>query len=103
MVSMTIFEREFYSGWFVFINWVMILYYDFEGRRMHAEVTWPGGGGTIQVQLTDKRLKDLPADLLFDMNRVNRITYLVENPANKRLSELQLVLSKRLQEFANQL
>ncbi len=82
----------------------MIIYYDFEGRRMNAEVDWPKNGGTIQVQLTDKRLiKDLPADLLFDISRINKITYTIENPANKRLTELQKVLSKRLQEFANQM
>ncbi len=82
----------------------MIIYYDFEGRRMNAEVDWPNHSGSIQVQLTDKRLlKDLPADLLFDINRINKITYTIENPANKRLTELQKVLSKRLQEFANQM
>lgn len=82
----------------------MILYFDFEGRRMNAEVSWPKNAGTIQVTLTDKRLtKDLPADLLFDMNRINKITYTVESADNRRLSELQRVLSKRLQEFANQM
>jgi len=81
----------------------MIVYYDFEGRRMHAEVSWPGRAGSIQVQLTDKRLKDLPADLLFDISRTNRITYTVENPLNRRLTELQNVMGKRLQEFANQM
>ena len=79
----------------------MILYYDFEGKRMNAEVYWPKS--TIQVQLTDIRLtRDFPEDLLFDINRINKISYMVENPANRRLTELQKVLSKRLQEFANQ-
>ncbi len=81
----------------------MILYYDFEGKRMNAEVYWPGKVGSVQVQLTDKRLKDFPEDLLFDINRHNKITYTVENPSNRRLTELQMVLSKRLQEFANQM
>ena len=81
----------------------MTLYYDFEGKRMNAEVYWPKNASTIQVQLTDNRLtKDLPDDLLFDINRINKISYMVENPANRRLTELQKVLAKRLQEFANQ-
>ena len=81
----------------------MTLYYDFEGKRMNAEVYWPKNESTIQVQLTDNRLtRDLPDDLLFDINRINKISYMVENPANRRLTELQKVLAKRLQEFANQ-
>ena len=81
----------------------MTLYYDFEGKRMNAEVYWPKNASTIQVQLTDNRLtRDLPDDLLFDINRINKISYMVENPGNKRLTELQKVLAKRLQEFANQ-
>ena len=81
----------------------MTLYYDFEGKRMNAEVYWPKNASTIQVQLTDNRLTwDLPDDLLFDINRINKISYMVENPANRRLTELQKVLAKRLQEFANQ-
>lgn len=81
----------------------MTLYYDFEGKRMNAEVYWPKNAGTIQVQLTDNRLtRDLPDDLLFDINRINKISYMVENPGNRRLTELQKVLAKRLQEFANQ-
>ena len=81
----------------------MTLYYDFEGKRMNAEVYWPKNASTIQVQLTDNRLtRDLPDDLLFDINRINKISYMVENPTNRRLTELQKVLAKRLQEFANQ-
>ena len=81
----------------------MTLYYDFEGKRMNADVYWPKNASTIQVQLTDNRLsRDLPDDLLFDINRINKISYMVENPANRRLTELQKVLAKRLQEFANQ-
>lgn len=81
----------------------MTLYYDFEGKRMNAEVYWPKNASTIQVQLTDNRLTgDLPDDLLFDINRINKISYMVENPTNRRLTELQKVLAKRLQEFANQ-
>jgi hypothetical protein len=81
----------------------MIVYYDFEGRRMHAEVHWPKHADTISVQLTDKRLKDFPADLLFDIKRGNKIDYIIENRTNKRLTELQQVICKRLQELSNQL
>ena len=86
----------------IFINWAMIVYYDFEGKRMNAEVSWPKGAGSIQVQLTDKRLaKDFPADLLFDISRLKRVTYMIENPDNKRLTNLQMVLGKRLQELTH--
>ena len=80
----------------------MILYYDFEGKRMHAEVDWPTAAGTITVQLTDKRLKNFPGDLLFDVNRYNKVSYMVENASDRRLTNLQMVLWKRLQEVASQ-
>jgi len=37
------------------------------------------------------------------MNDRNKISYTIENPDNKKLLQLQGVISKRLQEFANQL
>lgn len=80
----------------------MVLYFDFEGKRMNAEIYWPDSAGTIQVQLTDKRLQNFPGDLLFDINRYNKVTYTVENASDRRLTNLQMVLGKRLQEFANQ-
>ncbi|TDH29011.1 hypothetical protein EXU57_02755 [Segetibacter sp. 3557_3] len=79
----------------------MILYYDFEGRRMHAEVYWPSNADTIQVQLVDKRLKQFPTDLLYD-KRGSKISFHLENPRDKRLTELQTVIGKRLQEIASQ-
>ena len=82
----------------------MIVYFEFEGQRRKAEVQWPQKDGNIDVQLTDAELvKRLPADLIFDINIRNRISYTIENPDNKRLLQLQKVISKRLQEFANQL
>ncbi len=80
----------------------MILYYEFENRRMNAEVNWPKDADIIQVQLTDKRLtRDLPGDLLFDV-RGSKIFFTIEDPKNKRLIELQRIISKRLQEIGNQ-
>lgn len=85
-------------------RYCMILYFEFEGQRRKAEVQWPQKDGSINVQLTDAELaKRLPADLIFDMNKHNKISYTMENPDNKRLVQLQKVISKRLQEFANQL
>ncbi|MES2773913.1 MAG: hypothetical protein V4722_07000 [Bacteroidota bacterium] len=82
----------------------MIFYYDFEGRRMHAKVYWPSIGNTINVDLTDTQLvKELPSDLIFEMKRGRRIGYTIESRDNKRLSELQKAIAKRLQEFANQM
>lgn len=82
----------------------MILYFEFEGQRRKAEVQWPQNAGNINVQLTDAELaKKLPVDLIFDMNDRNKISYTIENPDNKKLVQLQGVISKRLQEFANQL
>ncbi len=80
----------------------MLIYYDFEGKRMHATVTWMENEGTIEVQLTDKRLRNFPGDLLFDISRTNKVTYVDEDPHNKRLCNLQMVVGRRLQEFANQ-
>lgn len=82
----------------------MTLYFDFEGQRRTAEVTWPENSGNIEVTLTDKELlKKLPADLIFDMNRRNKVSFIEENPDYKRLIQLQKIISRRLQEFANQL
>jgi len=81
----------------------MTLYFEFEDRRRKAEVSWPSGKGSINVQLTDKELATkLPGDFIFDLNARHKVSYTVENPDNKRLVQLQNVISKRLQEFANQ-
>lgn len=80
----------------------MLLYFEFEDRRFHAEVTWPKGDDPIVVQLSDKRLtRDLPTDLYFDIKGGNKVSYVIEDPQNKRLSELQSILARRLQEFVN--
>ena len=82
----------------------MTLYFEFEEQRRKAEVNWPRHKGNIDVQLTDDELtKRLPTDLIFDINGKNRVTYTIENPDNKRLIQLQKIICKRLQEFANQL
>lgn len=86
--------------YFPFILSRMILYFEFEGRRVNAEVTWPKDGDPIEVRVTDKKItKDLPPDLYFDVRPGNKVSYIVEDPQNKRLVELQDVLSRRLQEF----
>ena len=80
----------------------MILYFEFEGKRRKAEVTWPKNRESIVVQLTDADLaKKLPADLLFDVTDANIVSFVIEDPANKRLIQLQNILGKRLQEFVN--
>ncbi len=82
----------------------MILYFEFEEQRRKAEVHWPYDAGDINVQLTDYELaKKFPADLIFDINGRNKVSYTIENPDNKRLTQLQKIICKRLQEFANQL
>jgi hypothetical protein len=78
----------------------MLLYFEFEGRRTNAEVTWPKDGDPVVVHLTDKKLtRDLPGDLYFDIEAGNKINYILEDRDNKRLSELQNVIARRLQEF----
>lgn len=82
----------------------MILYFEFEEQRRKAEVQWPRDAGTINVQLTDSELAaKLPADFIYDINKRNKVSYTIENPDNKRLQQLQKIICKRLQEFANQL
>jgi hypothetical protein len=80
----------------------MILYFEFDERRVKAEVNWPKGRGTISVHVTDPQLaNEMPTDLLFDIAPLNKVTYIIENPDNKRLIHLQKTISKRLQEFVN--
>lgn len=83
-----------------------MIYFEFEEERRKAEVSWPGntGGGSISVELSDSELaKKLPSDFIFDINKRNKVSYTIENPDNKRLVQLQKVICRRLQEFANQL
>lgn len=78
----------------------MLIYFDFEGIRMNADVDWPEDATSITVNLTDPRLvREFPPDLLYDLNNGTRVTYYAENPRNRRLVELQKVIAKRLQEI----
>ena len=80
----------------------MILYFEFEEQRRKAEVQWPRNAATINVEVTDYELAaKLPVDLIFDINKKNKVTYTIESPDNKRLNQLQKIICKRLQEFAN--
>jgi uncharacterized protein (DUF779 family) len=80
----------------------MILYFEFDERTVNAEVQWSKDLRTISVHITDPRLNnEMPSDLLFDILKGNQISFIVENPDNKRLVHLQKVISRRLQEFVN--
>ncbi len=82
----------------------MTLYFNFEEQRRTAEVIWPENAGSIHVTLTDKELiKKLPPDLIFDINRRNKVSFTEEDPHHKRLIQLQTIIGRRLQELANQL
>jgi hypothetical protein len=80
----------------------MTLYFEFEQRRVKAEVDWPKDKGAISVHLTDPELSaELAPDLLFDITAGNKVSYTIESRDDKRLIELQSVISRRLQEFVN--
>jgi len=78
----------------------MLLYFEYEGIRRKAEVVWPKSKGNIIVHLSDKELaKEFPTDLYFEEESRNKVVFTVEDTANKRLLELQNVISRRLQEL----
>ncbi len=80
----------------------MLLYFEFDERRVKAEVTWPKHGRTITVHITDKQLtSEMPPDLLFEIEQGNKVSYTIESSDEKRLIELQKVISRRLQELVN--
>jgi hypothetical protein len=80
----------------------MLVYFEFEDKRRKANVHWPRNGQNIVVHITDPELaKDLPTDLYYEMEDTNKVTFIIEDQDNKRLLELQNVLKRRLQEFAN--
>lgn len=80
----------------------MMLYFEFEEKRRKADVMWPKNEGNIIVHVTDKELaKDLPTDLYFEVKGGNKVVFIVEDAANKRLLELQNVITRRLQELVN--
>lgn len=80
----------------------MILYFEFEDRKVTAIVTWPKDDEPIIVNLTDNHLvRQFPVDLYFEVGARNRVEYLIEDKDNDRLIDLQNVISRRLQEFVN--
>lgn len=80
----------------------MMLYFEFEEQRRKADVIWPKNKGSIIVHVTDKELaKDLPTDLYFEVDGRNKVVFTIEDAANKRLLELQNVITRRLQELVN--
>jgi hypothetical protein len=81
---------------------IMLLYFEFEERRVKAEVTWPKNRGTITVHIIDRQIvEELPPDLLFDVDEGNKVGYTIESPDDKRLIELQSVIARRLQELVS--
>lgn len=80
----------------------MLLYFEFEEKRRKAELVWPKNEENMIVHLTDKELvKNFPADLYFEVDKRNKVVFTIEDTANKRLLELQNVLTRRLQELVN--
>lgn len=78
----------------------MLLYFDFEGIRYKADLTWPKDDGAIIVHLTDKELTDsFPGDLFFNLNDKGIVGFDAEDMANSRLLGLQNCLRKRIQEL----
>ncbi len=80
----------------------MVLYFEFEDRRVMADVQWADDEAPIAVHLTDPQLKrELPTDLLFEIGTGRKVVFTIESPDNERLVELQSIISRRLQEFVN--
>lgn len=81
----------------------MLIYFEFEHRRSKADVILPHKeSDSIIVHLHDAWLiRKLPSDLYFETDKSNKVIFTLENPDHKRLSELQRVLGKRLQELVN--
>ena len=80
----------------------MTLYFEFEDRKVMADVQWPKRDEPIVVQLTDPRMvREFPTDLYFEVGAKNRVEYVVEDRDNSRLIDLQNTISRRLQEFVN--
>ena len=78
----------------------MLLYFEFEEKRRKADVIWPKNNGDIVVHITDKELaRGLPTDLYYEIDKENKLSFTIEDPENKRMTELQNVLGKRLQEL----
>jgi hypothetical protein len=80
----------------------MLLYFEFEEKRRKADVESPKNKENIVVHITDKELtKDLPTDLYYEVRNENKVVFTIEDSSNERLSELQNVIGRRLQELVN--
>jgi hypothetical protein len=80
----------------------MTLYFEFEDRKVTANVTWPKDDDPIIVNLTDRQMvREFPTDLYFEVGAKNRVEFIIEDKDNERLIDLQNVISRRLQEFVN--
>ncbi len=77
----------------------MLLYFEFEDQRRRAEVTWPGRDENIMVHILEQDLAaEFPTDLYYTFDDNNRITFTIEDIADKRFIELQTVIKRRLDE-----
>ena len=80
----------------------MLLYFEFEDKRRKAEVVWPKNSDNIVVHVNDTDLaQKLPTDFYYELNRHNKIDFIIEDSTNKRLVELQSVIGRKLQELVN--
>ncbi|MCW3080202.1 hypothetical protein [Segetibacter sp.] len=80
----------------------MLLYFEFEDKRRKADVEWPRNKGNIVVHINDREIAaHLPTDLYYEVEDGNKVVFTIEDSSNKRLSALQSVLGKRLQELVN--
>jgi hypothetical protein len=80
----------------------MLLYFEFEDKRRRAEVTWPKADESIVAHILEKELvAEFPADLYYRFDDCNKVVFDVEDRDNERLLDLQNVIRRRLQEFAN--
>ena len=80
----------------------MTLYFEFEDRKVTANVTWSKSDDPIIVNLTDRQMvREFPTDLYFEVGAKNKVEFIIEDKDNERLIDLQNVISRRLQEFVN--
>jgi TonB family protein len=57
----------------------MILYFEFEDRKVTANVTWPKNDDPIVVNLTDKRMaREFPTDLYFEVGVANNVEFIIK-------------------------
>lgn len=78
----------------------MILYFEYDNRRVKANVDWPKNDEPIAVHLTDPQMiKEFPTDLFFEVATGRKVVFTIEDKDNNRLTELQSVIARRLQEL----